>query len=215
MTQYDPDKHRRRSIRMPGYDYAQAGAYFVTIVTHNRELTFDDPVLHRVAETMWQRIPRHFDTVELDEWIVMPNHIHGILWIINDDDNHDVVGATHSSTDASMKNVADTDERPRTLDDVLGNASPLPGGDNGNTSSQRDGPAGPPSGSLGAIVGNFKSVTGRRINRVRKTPGAPVWQRNYYERIVRNERELNAIRRYIRDNPIHWAEDPENPDNAM
>jgi len=66
-------------------------------------------------------------------------------------------------------------------------------------------------GSLGAVIGNFKSVTARRINRVRKTPGAPVWQRNYYEHIIRNERELNAIRQYIRDNPARWAEDIENP----
>jgi REP element-mobilizing transposase RayT len=73
-------------------------------------------------------------------------------------------------------------------------------------------PTGPPSGSLGAIVGNFKSVTARRINRVRKTPGVRVWQRNYYEHIIRNERELNGIRQYIRDNPARWAEDRENPD---
>jgi REP element-mobilizing transposase RayT len=72
--------------------------------------------------------------------------------------------------------------------------------------------SGPASGSLGAIVGNFKSVTARRINRIRKSAGTPVWQRNYYERVIRNEREWNAIRQYIRDNPAHWAEDRENPD---
>ncbi|MEE8392034.1 MAG: transposase, partial [Anaerolineae bacterium] len=76
---------------------------------------------------------------------------------------------------------------------------------------------GPSSGSLGAIVGNFKSVATRRINRMRKTPGIPVWQRNYYarctasHRIIRNERELNAIRQYIYDNPAHWLNDAENP----
>ena len=67
------------------------------------------------------------------------------------------------------------------------------------------------SGSLGAIVGNFKSVTARRINRIRKTPGAPIWQRNYYEHIVRNETELNRIRQYIRLNPMKWELDRENP----
>ena len=71
--------------------------------------------------------------------------------------------------------------------------------------------SGPSSGSLAAIVGNFKSVTARRINHIRKTPGVSVWQRNYYERIIRNERELHAIRQYIRDNPINWAGDRENP----
>jgi putative transposase len=75
--------------------------------------------------------------------------------------------------------------------------------------------SGPTSGSSGAIVGNFKSVTARRINSIRKTPGTPAWQRNYYERVIRNEHELNAIRQYIRDNPADWAEDRENPDRRV
>lgn len=83
----------------------------------------------------------------------------------------------------------------------VGNASPQP-------------PAGPSSGSLGAIVGNFESVTARRISRVQKTPGAPVWQRNYREQIIRNERELNAIRQYIRENPVRWHVDRYCPDAA-
>ena len=73
----------RKSIRLSGYDYSRTGAYFVTIVTYGRELTFDDPVLCRVAETMWQQIPRHFPFVQLDERVVMPNHIHGILVIVD------------------------------------------------------------------------------------------------------------------------------------
>ena len=101
----------------------------------------------------------------MDEWILMPNHLHGILFF-----------------------CGDVDERPET---------------------PRQGPS---SGSLGTVVGTYKSVTTRRINRLRKTPGMPVWQRNYYERVIRNEREWNAIRQYIRDNPAHWAEDRENPD---
>lgn len=75
-------------------------------------------------------------------------------------------------------------------------------------------PTGPPSGSLGAIVGNFKSVTTRRINRMRKTPGGPVWQRNYYEHIIRDEGELRRIRNYILANPARWAQDQENPRRA-
>ncbi len=84
MTRYAPDKHHHRSIRLKGYDYTQVGACFVTIVIYGRELLFEDPVLRRVAETIWRRIPQHFPRMELDEWIVMPNHIHGILWIVND-----------------------------------------------------------------------------------------------------------------------------------
>jgi hypothetical protein len=83
---------------------------------------------------------------------------------------------------------------------VVGDASPLP---------RR--PAGPPPGSLGAIVGNFKSVTARRVNRLRGAPGMPVWQRSYYEHIVRDERAMNAVQQYIVDNPARWAWDTYNP----
>lgn len=91
MTRYDRDKHHRRSIRLKGYDYAQPGAYFVTIATHDREALFDDPVFRRVAEMMWQRIPHHSPHIELDEWVVMPNHVHGIIVIVM----ICAVGATH------------------------------------------------------------------------------------------------------------------------
>jgi len=173
---YDPDKHHRRSIRLRGWDYAQQGAYFVTIVTHEGECWFDDSALRHVVEAAWAAIPGHFPHVELDEWVVMPNHIHGII-VIATHPSGNVVGATQC--------VAPTN----------GHGPPL----------------GPAPGSLGAIIGAFKSYTARKINRLRDTPGAPVWQRNYYEHIVRNEQDLDAIRRYIRDNPAHWAEDLENP----
>ena len=83
--------------------------------------------------------------------------------------------------------------------DAPRNASPLPF------------PSGAPRGSLGAIIGNFKSITARRINQIRKMPGMPAWQRNYYEHIVRTERALNAIRKYIIDNPARWLLDKYNP----
>lgn len=70
---------------------------------------------------------------------------------------------------------------------------------------------GPESGSLGAIIGQFKSVTTKRINRLRTTPGAPVWQRNYYDRIIRDEREYERIHDYIEANPLNWHKDEENP----
>jgi putative transposase len=76
---YDPDRNHRRSIRLEGYDYTQTCAYFVTICTRDRECLFDDPVLRRVAETCWLDVPRHFPKVALDEWVLMPNHFHGIL----------------------------------------------------------------------------------------------------------------------------------------
>ena len=186
---YDPERQRRRSIRLRGWDYSRPGAYFVTICTHNGEGLFEDPVLRRVVETMWQRIPRHFPYVQLDEFVVMPNHVHGIIWI---------VGARHSTEPPSPAGAIPSDEPSQPRGQLLRNASPLR-------------PRGVMSGSLGAIVGNFKSVTARRINRIRKTPGAPVWQRNYYEHIVRDETELTRIREYIRLNPLKWKLDRENP----
>jgi REP element-mobilizing transposase RayT len=90
MTKFDPDVHRRRSIRLKGYDYSQPGAYFVTICTFQRECTLGEivegkMVLSRegeVVEAVWKGIPSHFPNVELDEFILMPNHLHGIIIIL-------------------------------------------------------------------------------------------------------------------------------------
>jgi REP element-mobilizing transposase RayT len=193
--QYDPKRHHRRSIRLRGYDYRQAGAYFTTFCTYQKELLFEDPVLCRVVETQWQRIPRHFPHVRLDAWVVMPNHVHGIV-VITDDPRR---GEASRATDSHAEPVPE--QMRRSFDEMAsGDASPLP--------SRASGVA---AGSLGAIIGNFKSVTARRINRLRRTPGLPVWQRNYYEHVVRNERALQAIRQYIADNPDRWAWDTYNP----
>ena len=183
MTQYNPQRYRRRSIRLPGHDYTQPGAYFVTICTYNREPLFGQVVdgkmvmnaFGRIVWEEWFRTAQVRPNVELfeDEFVVMPNHIHGIIWIVGEP-----VGAT--------RRVAPTDGHPR----------------------------GPVPGSIGAIVGQFKSIVTKRINQMRGTPGARVWQRNYYERIIRNERALNAIRRYIAENPLRWYRDRYNPDAA-
>ena len=97
-----------------------------------------------------------------------------------------------------------------TSDECRGEALPAEGSSAANASPLQR-PAGVAPGSLGAIIGNFKSVAARRINGLRGTPGAPVWQRNYYEHVARDERELNAIRQYIVDNPARWDYDTYNP----
>ena len=190
---YDPKKHHRHSIRMKGYDYTQPGVYFVTICTDNRECLFDDPVLRRVVETYWRAIPRHATHVALDAWVVMPNHLHGIVVI---EDYAATVGARHSSPIARLTNEPPSPATDAKMERPRGNALPLPG-------------------SLGAIVGNFKSITTRRINRIRHTPGMEVWQRNYYEHVIRNERALERIRGYIISNPLSWDSDIENPANSQ
>ena len=186
---YDPKRHHRRSIRLKGYDYTRPGAYFVTICAHNRECLFGEVVdgemvLNEYGEIVreeWFRTAQVRPYVELfeDEFVVMPNHIHGIVWIVDDVD--DTVGA--------QRRCAST-------------TKPKPGGVPPNNVAP---------GSLGAIIRSFKSAVTKRINALRGTTGAPVWQRNYYEHIIRDDRALNAIRRYIAENPLRWHLDRYNP----
>ena len=182
---YDPQRHHRRSIRLPGYDYTQPGAYFITIVTHQRMPLFGEivdgemrlneygQIVH--AEWFQAAVVRPYVVLHRDEFVVMPNHVHGIIWIVDVGGGATRVGAT--------RRVAPT---------------PIP-------------PRGPNAGSIGAIIGQFKSITAKRINALRDTPGAPVWQRNDYEHIIRDDHALARIRDYIQSNPQRWADDQENP----
>jgi putative transposase len=193
---YDPDRHHRQSIRLRGYDYTQAGAYFVTIVVQNREHLLGDIVdgvmrlndYGRVVLAEWNKLPARFPQVTLDTSAIMPTHQHGVI-VIGD----------HGRGEASAdKNLCLPNPVRRTLRpyDQSADASPLQ-------------PNGTVSGSLGAIMQNFKSTSSRRVNALRNTPGAKLWQRDYFERVIRNDRELNAIRQYIIDNPMNWNLDHE------
>jgi len=181
---FDPQKHHRRSIRLKGYDYTQPGAYFITVVTHDRECLFGEIVdgemrlneFGEIVRAEWFKtaVVRPYVMLYPDEFVMMPNHTHGIIWIVD-------VGAT--------RRVAPPPIAPSPV------APPIIH------------PRGPMAGSVGAIIGQFKSITAKRINTLRNIPGQPVWQRNYYERIIRDERALNAIRRYILNNPANWTKD--------
>jgi REP element-mobilizing transposase RayT len=187
----------RRSIRLPDYDYSLPGVYFVTLVVLGRQCllgNIEGDVVHlsqagELVTILWSRLHEHFP-VEVDTYVVMPNHMHGIL-VLTGFENPGMGEACGGSI-VSTK----TNQSPH--------ASPL--------QRQRD-PGkktnGTRPGSLGAVIQNFKSVSTRKINAIRNTPGNLVWQRNYYERIVRNNREWDAIRQYIETNPLNWNEDPE------
>ena len=172
---YDPELHHRRSIRLPGYDYAEDGGYFVTVVTREREMLFGDVVdgemrLNATGQLVldsWKWLTVRYPYVELDTHVVMPNHLHGII----------VITGRHPMGDEA--------------------------GDPGIAPAPRK--------SLGRLVGAFKTVTTKQVNLARGTPGRPLWQRNYYERVVRGERELALIREYIVNNPMQWGLDAENP----
>ena len=188
-TKFDPKKHHRKSIRLQGYDYSQSGAYFVTIVSYQRDCLFGKiengemtlSGFGKIADECWRAIPEHFPHVELGAHIIMPNHIHGIIVITDDESAFDVVDAQHVG---ATQWVAPT---------TIPNARPN----------------GPKRGSLGAIIGSYKMAVTRQIGREHNATG--IWQRNYYERIIRNEREMDNIWRYIESNPTQWDDDDENP----
>ena len=182
---------------MKGYDYTLAGGYFVTLVIWGHTCVFGEIIdgnMHlnhygTLVENEWRRLEKRFPQVVVDEWIVIPNHLHGILMIV-EVESIDTVGA-------------------RQRDSILSGVGVRQENSNQSGGSSFASPLQP--GSLGAIVGAYKSTTARLINGLRRTPGAPVWQRNYYEHIIRNERDLDEIRAYVRNNPLQWELDHENP----
>ncbi|MFT3890637.1 MAG: hypothetical protein QM730_03310 [Anaerolineales bacterium] len=172
---FDPQKHHRHSIRLMGYDYSLAGAYFVTIVAWQREMLFGEIVngemvlneFGQIVSEKWQWLETQYPYVALGAWIVMPNHFHGIL-VIHDDGRG---GSRSAPTPIKRK-------------------------------------------PLGGLIGAFKTVSTKHINLSRNTEGQLVWQRNYYEHIIRNEQEMDRITRYVEANPSLWAEDDENSNNV-
>jgi putative transposase len=155
---YNPDFHHRQSIRLKGYDYSRSGAYFITICTHEREYLFGDIVngtmelnsIGDIARTHWQKLAQHHPNIIVDESIVMPNHLHGIICL-------------ESSIDTTK--------------------------------------------SIAEIIRGFKTFSAKAINKERDLRGVPVWQRNYYDRIIRNQLEFDRVRQYIINNPQNWDTD--------
>jgi putative transposase len=209
------DIHHRRSIRLQGYDYSQNGAYFITICTQNREYLFghvipvstpDNPTMMvlndagHTVQAVWEEIPMHYTGIGIDKFVVMPNHVHGIVII---------VGATpRGCPDTSAHGNRQIPDGPTTK--------------NGQEGGQPQGVA--PTGnmgplSLGDIVHRFKTLTTKRYadgvkqSGWRSFPGK-LWQRNYWEHVIRNEMELNRIREYIHNNPARWGEDRMNVDGG-
>ncbi|QFY91129.1 transposase [Magnetovirga frankeli] len=194
---YDPAIHHRRSIRLQGYDYSQAGAYFVTLCTQDRECLFGDIVngemrmndAGKMIQAVWDEIPANYPGVDIDSFIVMPNHIHGIVVIVG--------AAPRGRPDSAY-----------------------------SQDGQARGPIGQPQGvaptrlSLPDMVHRFKTMTTKRYADGVKRNGwstfpGKLWQRNYWEHIVRNEPELNRIREYIHNNPAQWELDKLHPNNPV
>ena len=191
MVKFDPQKHHRRSIRLKGYDYSQNGAYYVTIVAWRRECLFGEVVNKEmvlstfgvVAKQQWEKLPKRFPNIELGAYMIMPNHMHGIILI----------------TDGRG-----TAENPNDSDRESSRRAP--------TEEQFQKPV---KGSIPTIIRSYKSAVSYRINLMRGTDGVPVWQRNYYEHIIRDEKDLQSKTDYIEANPLLWDEDDENPANGV
>ncbi|WP_457654477.1 transposase [Rhodocaloribacter sp.] len=213
---YDPSKHHRRSIRLKGYDYRKEGAYFVTICVEGHVCRFGTiqsgrmrlSAEGRVARDCWLALPDHFDRAVLDAFVVMPNHVHGIVFLMgppptcapsrtddtrtfggrNADDTRTNVGARHA---VPLPGIPRPPWPPS-------NAVPAPG-------VERFGR--PVPGSLPTLVRSYKSAVTKRINAMTGTPGARLWQRNYYEHVIRTDDALRRIRWYIAQNPARWRQD--------
>lgn len=174
------EKNRKRN-RLENFDYSQNGMYFVTICTKNREDFFGEikngrMILNKageIAENVWKELPKHYENIEIDCFSIMPNHIHGIINIVD----VDMVGTGSRAVGTGLKPV-------------------------------------PTKGhSLSEIIRGFKTFSARFINKRENILERPVWQRSFYDRIIRNETELNKIREYIIKNPESWETDRNNSIN--
>ena len=195
---FDPEKHHRRSIRLKGYDYTSPGAYFITICSSDKDKFFgfiENGIMKlndfgHIVNLTWFDLPNHNPHISLDAFVVMPDHIHGIV-IINGCNN---VGA--GSGDIVGAGSGDDIVGAGSGDDIVGAGSePAP------TTTTTTQSSAPTIHGLPEIIRQFKTFSARRINEILHSPGKPVWQRNYYEHIIRENGEMERIRKYIRENP--------------
>jgi putative transposase len=197
---YNPDIHHRRSVRLKGYDYAATGAYFIIICAYERECLFGEIVAGemcpgeygRVVLNEWLRTGENRQEVLLGECVVMPNHFHGILQV------NDGATGTAGHDEGTVR------DNKGTVRNNKGTARRAP------TVEQFGKPI---AGSLPTIIRSFKSSVTKCINEIRNSPGLSVWQRNYYEHVIRDEADYNRIAEYVTSNPQRWIEDKLHPNN--
>lgn len=197
----DVRRRRRNSNRLEGYDYSQAGCYFVTVCVQNREELFGEIIdgemvlndAGKMAARWWDETENKFPHVELDEYVVMPNHFHGIIVIVG----------------------ADLCVRPNRIDYKSNEHQRIK--HQQHEEDQVGGHTGPP---LREIIQWFKTMTTNEYIKEVKSGRLPpfekrIWQRSFYDHVIRDDDDLNNIREYIQNNPLKWALDEYNPSNQM
>jgi REP element-mobilizing transposase RayT len=188
MERFNPGIHHRRSIRYQGYDYSHIGEYFLTLCCYDHHCLFGfvtngKMVLNKfgmIAQEEWYKSAEIRQEIRLHEFVVMPNHIHGIV---------EIIGCRG--------------DRPVAQNNVINDRMI----DNKEKGDRPVAPTGPQSGSVGAMIAGYKSSVTSKINQLRNSQGKPIWQRNFYDNIIRNEESLQSIRDYIRNNPAKWSSD--------
>ncbi len=198
---YNPAIHHRHSIRLKGYDYSSAGAYFVTAVLQHRMHLFGRVCENgmqlseagKIAYRCWEEIPLHFPHTALDEFVIMPDHMHGIIVIVKDDDNQSRRGLINQTT------TSDISTNQTTTSCISMNQTPT----EADWILMKN-----PKQTLGKIVRWYKARTTKMVHD--SCEKGFQWQRNYYERIIRDERGFAAVHQYILNNPAKWLHDREN-----
>ena len=185
---YNPAIHHRRSIRLKGFDYSQPAVYFVTIYCYQRECLFGTILQDKIVLSELGNIVR-------EEWarsFKIRNELKPDAWVVMPNHFHGLLWF----------------DRP-----IMPSQSPSDDGEPVNDGALGKSRLRRPARSLGSVIAGFKTATTKRINQLRNAPGTPVWQRNYYESIVRDDRMLNHIRDYIENNPRSWSTDSLHPNN--
>jgi putative transposase len=210
---FDFNRPARRSIRLKGYDYADVGNYFITICTMNRECLLGKinegrmmlSAAGKIANLEWLNTPKVRPGIELGSFVIMPNHLHGIITIYSRRD--DPAGRSERSTVESNQIIQGVPpERPYM---PPGNLQGFER-ETKDRAFQWNTPNLKPD-TIGAIIGQFKSISTKKI---RETECIGFhWQRNYYEHIICDRSELEKIRKYILENPENWSKDEDNPAN--
>ncbi|MDR2927050.1 MAG: hypothetical protein LBV41_02425 [Cytophagaceae bacterium] len=200
MNRYNPDLHHRRSVRLLNYDYAQEGLYFVTICVKSREYLFGKIAdgemwlneIGKMVENEWLYLPAKYPNINLHQFVVMPNHFHGILQIVSPS-NAVTVGAGSAHPMGFARPVEFTNP----INNPLGTSKTDRAGE-----SNRVGKPRPYAPTLGNMIAYFKYRTTKQIDL-----SAKLWQRNYYEHIVRNDADYTRIANYIANNSANWQTD--------